>query len=237
VQSTHESRRVFSALDKAKKDEQQLAAEYKRLDAERQAQATHRLVQQVAKDKLRMRSATPDVMAYVVDPGASALPGARHDEPPPRARPANNSVRSVNYATSPLLASKTPPWRSRFVVVLVGAAFAVLLGRAVHLQIWATDFYQAEGEKRFVHKEPLPASRGRILDRHGLVLATSVALPTVQVEARNFVADAPQRQALAKALGMPVAELDRQARRRHRHRHACAGWWKSRCGSRSRRWA
>jgi cell division protein FtsI (penicillin-binding protein 3) len=124
------------------------------------------------------------------------------------ARPGNNSVRSVNYATSPLLASKTPPWRSRFVVVLVGAAFAVLLGRAVYLQIWATEFYQAEGEKRFVHKEPLPASRGRILDRHGLVLATSVALPTVQVEARNFVADAPQRQALAKALGMPVAELE-----------------------------
>jgi cell division protein FtsL len=76
VQVTHESRRVFSALDKAKKDEQQLAAEYKRLDAERQIQATHRLVQQVAKDKLRMRSATPDVMAYVVDPGASAVSGA-----------------------------------------------------------------------------------------------------------------------------------------------------------------
>ena len=72
VQSTHDARRVFSALDRARKDEQQLAAEYKRLDAERQVQATHRQVQQVAKDKLRMRSATPDVMAYVVDPGASA---------------------------------------------------------------------------------------------------------------------------------------------------------------------
>ena len=72
VQSTHDARRVFSALDRARKDEQQLAAEYKRLDAERQVQATHRQVQQVAKDKLRMRSATADVIAYVVDPGASA---------------------------------------------------------------------------------------------------------------------------------------------------------------------
>jgi cell division protein FtsI (penicillin-binding protein 3) len=34
-----------------------------------------------------------------------------------------NSVRSVDYATSPLLASKTPPWRSRFVVGLVAASF------------------------------------------------------------------------------------------------------------------
>jgi len=61
-------------------------------------------------------------------------------------RSTRNSVRSVDYATSPLLASKTPPWRSRFVVLLVFLSFLVLLGRAVHLQIIHTDFYQAEGE-------------------------------------------------------------------------------------------
>ena len=120
----------------------------------------------------------------------------------------SNSVRSVNYATSPLLASKTPPWRSRFVVVLVGGAFAVLLGRAVHLQIVATEFYQAQGEKRFVYRQPLSASRGRILDRNGLVLATSVALPSVQIDAKTFAADAAQRKELAKRLAMPLAELN-----------------------------
>ncbi len=118
------------------------------------------------------------------------------------------TVRSVNYATSPLLASKTPPWRSRFVVLLVGLAFLVLLGRAVHLQIIATDFYQAQGEKRFVHKQPLPASRGRILDRNGLVLATSVALPSVQVDLKTFSKDTAQRKALAQKLGMSAAELN-----------------------------
>jgi cell division protein FtsI (penicillin-binding protein 3) len=116
-------------------------------------------------------------------------------------------VRSVNYATSPLLASKTPPWRSRFVVLLAGAGFAVLLGRAVYLQIVATDFYQAQGEKRFVHKQPLPASRGRILDRHGLVLATSVALPSVQADLKTFAADREARRALARLLGLSDAEL------------------------------
>jgi cell division protein FtsI (penicillin-binding protein 3) len=122
-------------------------------------------------------------------------------------RQQGTSVRSVNYATSPLLASKTPPWRSRFVVLLVGAAFAVLLGRAVYVQIVATEFYQAEGEKRMVFKQALPASRGRILDRNGLVLASSVAMPTVQVEPRNFTADATQRKALAALLGMTLPEL------------------------------
>ncbi len=118
------------------------------------------------------------------------------------------STRSLNYATSPLLASPTPPWRSRFVVGLVALGFTVLLGRAVHLQIIHTDFYQAQGEKRFVHKQPLPASRGRILDRNGLALATSVALPSVQVDVKTFAADRAERLALAKLLGLSMAELN-----------------------------
>jgi cell division protein FtsI (penicillin-binding protein 3) len=121
--------------------------------------------------------------------------------------PARAAVKSVNYATSPLLASPTPPWRSRFVVAAVALAFAVLLGRAVHLQIINTDFYQAQGEKRFVHKQPLPASRGRILDRNGLALASSVALPTVQVDTKLFAADGGERAALARLLQMKPAEL------------------------------
>jgi len=119
----------------------------------------------------------------------------------------SNPVKSVNYATSPLLASPTPPWRSRFVVFLVAAAFLLLLGRAVHLQILNTDFYKAQGDKRFLHSEKLPASRGRVLDRNGLALASSVALPTVQVDTKTFAADAAQRKQLARLLGMSPAEL------------------------------
>jgi cell division protein FtsI (penicillin-binding protein 3) len=138
-------------------------------------------------------------------------------------------VRSVSYATSPLLASKTPPWRSRFVMALVGVAFAALLGKAVYVQAWATDFYQAEGDKRFVHKQPLPASRGRILDRHGLALATSVALPSVQAERKTFAADSAQRRELAQLLGLSAASLEeRLAGRGHTatlRRHVDTDTW------------
>ena len=41
--------------------------------------------------------------------------------------PSPASVRGVNYATSPLLASKTPNWRSRFIV---GGGANVLAVRA-----------------------------------------------------------------------------------------------------------
>ena len=123
------------------------------------------------------------------------------------ARSNANSVRSVNYATSPLLASKTPPWRSRFVVVLVGLAFLVLIGRAVYIQIIGTDFYQKEGEKRYAHTLEVSASRGRILDRNGQVLATSVPAPSIWAIPRDVQATAEQRKALAKLLGMTGPEL------------------------------
>ncbi|MFN7725705.1 MAG: peptidoglycan D,D-transpeptidase FtsI family protein [Rubrivivax sp.] len=122
--------------------------------------------------------------------------------------PRANTVRSVNYATSPLLASKTPPWRSRFIVVMVGLAFAVLLGRAVWIQLIAADFYQKQGEKRYAHTLELQASRGRVLDRNGLVLATSVPTPSVWAIPKDFQADSAQRKALAKTLGLSPAELD-----------------------------
>ena len=73
VRSAYESRRVFAELDKAQREQRQLDAEYKRLDAERQAQATPRLVEKVARDKLRMSTATPAITAYVEDLAASGV--------------------------------------------------------------------------------------------------------------------------------------------------------------------
>jgi len=119
-----------------------------------------------------------------------------------------NSVRSVNYATSPLLASKTPPWRSRFVVLLVGLAFMLLLGRAVHLQIVAKEFYLSKGDEKTLHTETLPASRGRILDRNGLLLATSVALPSLKIDTKLFNPSAEQRAALVRLLKLAPGELE-----------------------------
>jgi cell division protein FtsL len=77
VQTAYEARRLFSALDRARAQELQLDTEYKRLDAERQAQATHLRVEAVARDKLGMRSATPAVTVYVADgAGAAGASGA-----------------------------------------------------------------------------------------------------------------------------------------------------------------
>ena len=118
------------------------------------------------------------------------------------------SGRGVSYSTSPLLASKTPPWRSRFLVALVGLAFAGLLGRAVYVQVLNTDFFQKQGEARYAHTLELPASRGRINDRSGQTLAASVAVPSIWAIPKEVDADPAKRRELAKALGLSSKDLD-----------------------------
>jgi cell division protein FtsL len=72
VNTAYESRRLFALLDRARAEHKQLDTEYKRLDAERQTQATHLRVEKTAREKLQMRTATPAVTQYVADAAASA---------------------------------------------------------------------------------------------------------------------------------------------------------------------
>jgi cell division protein FtsL len=71
VKTAYDARRLFSELERAKNEQAQLDAEYKRLEAERQAQATNLRVEKVARERLAMRLATPAVTQYVTDNGAA----------------------------------------------------------------------------------------------------------------------------------------------------------------------
>jgi cell division protein FtsI (penicillin-binding protein 3) len=127
------------------------------------------------------------------------------------ARPKPAAVRrSVSYSTSPLLASKTPPWRSKFVVALVGLGSCLLVGRAVMIQIVDNRFYLEQGEKRYAHEMELPANRGRITDRHGSLLATSVPVPSVWAIPKDVQATREQRRELARLLNLPAAEVEKK---------------------------
>jgi len=88
-------------------------------------------------------------------------------------------MRDIRYTSSPLLASKTPVWRSKFIVAMLALAFVGLIARAAYVQVLGKDFYQRQGEVRFARTLELPASRGRIFDRNGLLLASSVVAPSI----------------------------------------------------------
>jgi cell division protein FtsL len=67
VRTAYEARRLFAELDRARNDAGKLEVEFKRLEAERQASATHLRIERTARDRLAMRPATPAVTVYVND--------------------------------------------------------------------------------------------------------------------------------------------------------------------------
>ncbi|AOS80477.1 cell division protein [Hydrogenophaga sp. PBC] len=115
--------------------------------------------------------------------------------------------RSINYASSPLLASKTPVWRSKFIVAGLALAFAGLAGRAAYVQVIGNDFFKRQGEVRFARNLELPANRGRVLDRNGLILASSVVAQSIWAIPEDVEKNHPKMRELAKLLDMPLAEL------------------------------
>ncbi|MDO9400221.1 MAG: penicillin-binding protein 2 [Polaromonas sp.] len=118
--------------------------------------------------------------------------------------------RSVLYTSSPLLASKTPVWRSKLIVGGIALAFAGLAGRAAHVQVFGNAFFQRQGEVRFARTLELPASRGRILDRNGLILASSVPAPSIWAIPEDVDGSKAQLAELARLLQMPVPELTKK---------------------------
>lgn len=124
------------------------------------------------------------------------------------------SRRSVQYTTSPLLASKTPVWRSKFIVAGIAFGFVVLAGRAAYVQVIGNAFFQRQGEVRYARTLELPANRGRILDRNGLLLASSVVAPSIWAIPEDIERDDPAVKAklrqVAKLLGMSQKDFDKK---------------------------
>jgi len=118
--------------------------------------------------------------------------------------------RSINYTSSPLLASKTPVWRSKFIVAALALAFAGLAGRAAYVQVVGNEFFQRQGEVRFARTLELPANRGRVLDRNGLILASSVVAQSIWAIPEDVPRNDPRLRQLARLLDMPLADLKKR---------------------------
>lgn len=111
---------------------------------------------------------------------------------------------------SPLLAGRTPTWRSRFVMAFIALCFVGLGARAAYVQVWGNDFYKRQGEVRFTRTLELPAMRGRIVDRNGLILASSVWSQSVWAIPEDVERDPAKLRELARLIDIPLAELQRK---------------------------
>ena len=121
-----------------------------------------------------------------------------------------NGVKNISLGANPLLTSHTPLWRSRLIVAGLALGFAALSVRAAYIQIIGNDFFVRQGEVRFARTLTLPANRGRILDRNGLILASSIPAQAIWAfpEEVNQRADRSKLVAMAKLLDMPLKSVE-----------------------------
>jgi cell division protein FtsI (penicillin-binding protein 3) len=121
--------------------------------------------------------------------------------------PVRKRSRAGSSNVNPLLRTGLPAQRSRLMMLFVAVAFVALGARAVWLQVFSQDFLQQQGESRYARTIELPASRGKIFDRNGVVLASSLPARAIWASPAEFEADPAKLTKLAKLLEVPVAEL------------------------------
>lgn len=111
---------------------------------------------------------------------------------------------------TPLVVVKLPAWRRRLLLVMVLLGFALLLGRGIYLQGFHKRFLQEKGDERYNRTLILPAHRGKILDRHGELLADSAPVDSVWANPSDVKIHDTQTKKIADILGLKVAMVNQK---------------------------
>lgn len=107
----------------------------------------------------------------------------------PRRRP--GSARPVPRASTPSpgapgSAAATAVRRIRWLLGIYGLVLGLVIGQLVLIQVVRADEYADRGVRQRARQLELPATRGRIYDRDGDVLATSVPSATIYADPRAY---------------------------------------------------
>jgi cell division protein FtsI (penicillin-binding protein 3) len=72
--------------------------------------------------------------------------------------------------------------RDRLLIWVALLIFLLIFGRAFYIQVYQSDFFLSEGNKRQVRLMNIPAPRGNIYDRNGHLLALSTRVDSIWVD-------------------------------------------------------
>jgi cell division protein FtsI (penicillin-binding protein 3) len=93
------------------------------------------------------------------------------------------------------------------VAMVLALSSSALIVRAVDLQVVRKDFYQEQGDQRFLRDIPIAVSRGTIFDRNGEPLAVSTPVDSIWANPVDVLGAADRLPQLAKALGLDEDDL------------------------------
>lgn len=119
-------------------------------------------------------------------------------------------ARGLSFSASPVLAVKLPAWRSRLAMFFLFCLFVAIAVRAFWLQALSTDFLQRQGASRYARTLDLPAVRGKITDRNGEVMASSLPVKAIWAIPDDVDADAGKLRTLSQLLEMPLPDLKKK---------------------------
>lgn len=104
-------------------------------------------------------------------------------------------------------APSLPTWRANLLLIVIGAWFIGLAGRALWLQALNNDFLQAKGESRYSRVIEIGASRGMIVDRNNEPLAISTPVESVAASPADIEAEPADLRRLSQLLGVSMEDL------------------------------
>ncbi|MFC5489631.1 penicillin-binding protein 2 [Dokdonella soli] len=100
-----------------------------------------------------------------------------------------------------------PRTRLYVVLLMLGLASSALVVRAVDLQVVRKDFYQEQGDARYLRDIDIPVSRGTIFDRNGEPLAVSTPVESIWANPMELLEHADRISELANAAGLDEESL------------------------------
>ena len=104
-------------------------------------------------------------------------------------------------------AKPNPRTRLYAVLAMLGLASSALVVRAVDLQVVRKDFYQEQGDARYLRDIDIPVSRGTIFDRNGEPLAVSTPVESIWANPKELLEHADRIGELARATGLDEESL------------------------------
>ncbi len=129
------------------------------------------------------------------------------------ARPAE-AVRTED----PILLIHIPAGRTKVAIGVIMVMLGILVLRIFYLQYWP-EFYKGQGESRFATTINIDGVRGEILDRNGVVLASSQPARDVTIDPQLYRTDYSHQdiKVVAKILKMPLRDLKAKLRQKGRY--------------------
>lgn len=117
----------------------------------------------------------------------------------------NMKTRNMKVAGKPLM-----PWRRFSLLFAFLGVIAVLIGRALDMQVLHSEFFEQQGDARQLRVVTIPAHRGEIVDRHGEPFAVSTPVSSIWLNPKEIVDRLERLPELARALLIDKKSLQKK---------------------------